>query len=266
MTPCERAAALLPEHWSGPQANAMSAADRRWLDEHLAACPACAGEDATWQALGGLPVRDPPPALWANLSAKLAAVEARPRSRWRAPRWVAAGAAAALLLAAGAAGGWWWRGQRVNPAPASTTAQITALRQEVESTRQLAVLSLLRQASPSDRLQGVVASAAVPASDAAVTAALLHVLTHDPSPDVRLAAIDALSSTLARAGEPAAPVLASAFSYQSSPLVQIALVDHLADHLAGAGGAASQALLRTVSRDRTVSSDVRQRAAWALRQ
>jgi hypothetical protein len=98
----------------------------------------------------------------------------------------------------------------------------------------------------------------VPANDTAVRQALIEVLEHDPNPNVRLAAIDAL----ARPGTDTAGALVEAFHYQSSPLVQIALMDHLA----GSTATPARALLRTVSRNRTFAPEVRQRAAWALRQ
>lgn len=254
MTACERAAALLPESWRG----ALPAPDSNWLAAHLAACSDCAADEAAWRALGALTVGEPAPGLRARLGAALAAPPARAAvwPRWRLPL---AAAASVLLVALGLAAGWWWRGASLPAAPAApdTSAQIASLRREVETT-QRAVLSLLRQSSPSTRLQGVVDSTNVPSDDGAVRQALLEVLENDPNPNVRLAAIDAL----ARPGADASGALVEAFHYQSSPLVQIALMDHLA----GSGAAPARALMHTVSQSRAFVPEVRQRAAWALRQ
>jgi hypothetical protein len=262
MNACDRAAQLLPEQWQHP----LPAPDHAWLAQHLGDCAECAALDALWRGLEQIPAPEPSPTLWAGLTRRLAAQTQKSQTGRR----LAWAAAAVLLLALGAGGGWWWRGPDLNPAPVSTAVQITSLRQEVEATRQLAVLALLRQASPSDRLQGVVASASVPASDGTMTAALLQVLKTDPSPDVRLAAIDALT----RPGLNGSGWVVQAFPYQNSPLVQIAMIDRLASASSASGassasspsGAPARALLRTVGQSRVYLPEVRQRAAWALRQ
>ncbi|MGN6592441.1 MAG: HEAT repeat domain-containing protein, partial [Terriglobales bacterium] len=170
--------------------------------------------------------------------------------------------AAVLLLAVGLGAGWWLRGgAAAAPAqPDSTSQQVAELRQQVQATQQLAVLSLLRQSSPTDRLQGVSYSTPLVASDPQVVEALLHSLQYDSSPDVRLAAIDALATNAAqpdiRSG------LVQSFSYQKSPLVQIALVDSFAE----TRDRQARPLLARIAKDTAYNPEVRQRAAWVLAQ
>ncbi|MGH3185362.1 MAG: HEAT repeat domain-containing protein, partial [Streptosporangiaceae bacterium] len=139
-------------------------------------------------------------------------------------------------------------------------AEIADLRQQVQNTQQLVVLSLLQQQSANDRLQGVSYSNRLQAADPQVQAALVRSLKYDSSPDVRLAALDALSR---HGAEPEIQrQLVESFHYQQSPLVQIALVDSFVetrDRLA-------RSLLEQVSRDTTYQPEVRQRAAWGLAQ
>ncbi len=92
------------------------------------------------------------------------------------------------LLFAGLGGGWWLRGLGV---PAHEN-EIAALRAEVRDTKELVVLSMLHQQSANDRLAGVSYSNGLGPLDPQITQALLHSLQYDPSPDVRLAALDAL--------------------------------------------------------------------------
>ena len=132
---------------------------------------------------------------------------------------------ALVLLLAGLGGGWWLRGLR---GPAQDQAgEIAGLREEVHDTRQLVVLSMLQQQSANDRLAGVSYSNRLSPPDPQIMQALLHSLQYDPSPDVRLAALDALQR--AGSGGKSAPAatrgLVEAFQYQNSPLVQVALVD-----------------------------------------
>ncbi len=99
------------------------------------------------------------------------------------------------------------------------------MRGELRALRQEVALSMLQQTSASARLQGVSVGAQVSRQDPEVLAALLQTLATDESPNVRLAAVDALAG---RAGEPAVQqLLGEALRKEVSPLVQIALADAL---------------------------------------
>lgn len=267
---CEQAAGLLPELWSSELAAPERESDRLWLHQHLAACADCAAMAELWQRMGQLPEAVPDARARVRFDQMLSAYKdgvaatapARRAAGWRLLAWHPQFALAAALVIAGLVGGliggWFLRGSRT---PSSATAQQMAeLRDEVQSTRQLAVLSLLRQQSPSDRLQGVSYSTGLVSTDPSVMDALLRSLKYDSSPDVRLAALDTLTR---HATQPQIQQgLVDAFSYQKSPLVQVALVDSYVE----TGNPKAKALLQSISRDKSYGPEVRQRAAWGLAQ
>jgi HEAT repeats len=283
MNPCETAATLLPELWQKQLEAPERAADRLWLRQHLEACTACAGVAAMWDRLGALPPVAPDPRQRQRFDAMLAAyqegleatMESRPargeksRTRWGLAwlQWHPSPALSmAVLLVVGVTMGWFVRGASVAANVAATARQqqsaqqIADLQQQVQATRQLVVLSMLQQQSANDRLQGVDYTSHLSGADPQVTAALVHSLEYDTSPDVRLAAIDALARHAADPGIQHA--LVAAFPYQKSPLVQIALVDSFVEtHNQQARG-----LLQQVSQNTTYNPEVRQRAAWSLAQ
>ncbi|HVA65020.1 MAG TPA: HEAT repeat domain-containing protein [Terriglobales bacterium] len=282
MNDCELAAGLLPELWQHQLEAPERAADRIWLRRHLENCADCASLAAFWQKLGELPAAEPDQRQRQRFDQMLAAYQQGMDAAVSIPtvllprsinpsrsfgRGFAALAfrplpalAAALLLVAGLAAGWFVRGARLAPATPSDAQQIAELRDQVQNTRQLAVLSLLQQQSASDRLQGVSYSNRLQGTDPQVLEALLNSLKYDSSPDVRLAVVDALARHSAEPGIQKG--LVDAFHYQNSPLVQIALVDSFVE----THDQQARDLLQQVSRDTAYNPEVRQRAAWGLAQ
>ena len=120
--------------------------------------------------------------------------------------------------------------------------------------RQLVALSLLQQQSASDRLRGVNFAYHVEQSDPQVLSALLTTVNHDPSVNVRLAAVDALrnfnDSPVGRKG------VVQALAKQDSPLVQIAILDQIVELHEKSAVPDIQFLLSGQS----LNPDVRQRA------
>lgn len=141
-------------------------------------------------------------------------------------------------------------GVTVRPGP--DREEVAELRGELRALRQDVALSMMQQTSASARLQGVSDGAPMSRRDPEVLHALLDTLTSDPSPNVRLAAVDALA---ARAGEPAIQRrLATALFEEQSPLVQIAL----ADALLTADGAEARRIVAPLASRAGVPREVRQ--------
>ena len=125
--------------------------------------------------------------------------------------------------------------------------------------RQLLTLSLMQQASASDRLKGVASTVQIDQPGMEVVQALLDTLKHDANVNVRLASIDALRRFGDR--EAVRHGALDAVPRQTSPLVQIALIDFLAE----VAGRESSATLRSLAEDARLDRVVRDRAASALK-
>ncbi|MFN7941835.1 MAG: zf-HC2 domain-containing protein [Thermoanaerobaculia bacterium] len=240
-------------------AGALAAEDARALAAHLEASPECAREAeelaALWAGLGELPAEAPSLRLRARfyqtLAAEIARAEAAAKETGRVGRWLAALLPAeprwrlvgvAALVALGAALGF------LAPRPGDQR-EMAELRGEVRSLNELVALSLLRQDSPSERLQGVAYGRSVGADDQRVRAALYEALLRDPNDNVRLAAIDALAGFATLPAERAK--LVAAVGKQTSPVVQIALLDTLIAH------SRSNADLDPLARDERLDPTVR---------
>jgi len=264
----------------------MAAAWRGELDEaaeaqlkrHLAGCAECSAEmaelGALWERLGDLPAPEPSMAQhvrWQAALESLARTEgASPHmgghstawgsNAWkfslnalwpRRPVWQASIAASCLIagLLIGAA----WQHEKRDE------GQMAALRSEVETTRELAALSLLRQQSATERLRGVDYSQRMPTLEPRVASALIEAVNHDSNVNVRLAAVDAL----ARAADDAnvRHSLAESLTQQDSPMVQAALIDYLVD----SRDAAAAPALREFSGRADLNEAVKQHAVIAAR-
>lgn len=269
---CQQTAELFPDYLLG-KLNEAAAAE---MQAHLDACAACrqeaAGLRAIWTKLEALPGEQPSAALRPRFYAMLAAYQqglqhshAAPRLRdvvngWLERWWPKQPAfqfafSVALLLAG------LLIGNRLNgPAPARESGELVTLRHELHSMRELMTLTLLRQESPSERLQGVSWVQNMDKPDNALLAALLHRLDYDPNINVRLAAVDALylfvNQPLVRQG------LMQSLSRQTSPLVQIALIDLIVEMREKQAAAALKELIT----NEKVNADVKQRAEWGIQQ
>jgi hypothetical protein len=235
------------------------------LTAHLASCETCRNElsriGALWQSLDLLPLEEPSGKVrdrfYEMLGAYrqgLASIEPR-RTRQMWPRgWQAA--AAAALLAAGLGAGYVARGSGLSSGQAP--GEISQLREEVASMRQLVALSLMQQQSASERLRGVSWAYQAEPSDREVLGALVTAVNHDANVNVRLAAVDALRRFSA-SPETSRAALQS-LSKQTTPIVQAALIDLLVE-LKDLEAAPE---LRRLSGSETANEGVRQKAQWAL--
>jgi len=105
--------------------------------------------------------------------------------------------------------------------------EIAKLHEEIASTRDMVALSLLQQQSATERLRGVDYTGRMQTMEPEVVSALTEAVAHDPSVNVRLAAIDALNKA---SGSPGVlQSLTQSLPRQDSPMVQAALIDYLVE-------------------------------------
>lgn len=230
---CEKADKLLMDSLMG----ALSAENRRDLDEHLATCERCReeaqGMESIWQDLGDLDessVEVPSAKLTRRFRLALADFEAnldtplRPRfAEWWAglwsarPAWQAAFSAALLVIGVLLGAGMTSR--------QSTRGEIDQLRAKMDTMSRAVTISLLQHQSASERLRAVSWSR-MAGSDNQVLTALLDSARQDPNVNVRLAAVDALAA-YADTG-PVRTGLIDTLGVEESPLVQLALLEAVA--------------------------------------
>lgn len=114
-------------------------------------------------------------------------------------------------------------GYLLRPDTSSETRQLSQLATEVQQMREMVILSMLEQSSPTDRLKAVNMGYELQEADVRVIEALLRTLNGDPNVNVRLAAVEALrkhaDKPVVREG------LLASINQQESPQVQIALAD-----------------------------------------
>ena len=180
-----------------------------------------------WERLADLPAPEPSQALderWQSTFDSLVAstkpvVRGWSLANWwpRSPVWQAAIAMACLVTRRG----------RGNQSAAARIGEIAKLHEEIASTREMVALSLLQQQSATERLRGVDYTGRLQTMEPEVVSALTEAVAHDPSVNVRLAAIDALSKA---SGRPEVlQSLTQSLPRQDSPMVQAALIDYLVD-------------------------------------
>lgn len=215
-----------------------------------------------WEGLSSLPREKPSAALRGRFYQRLSEIQ-RERSRplEREYAWWKSGlqglvpqaTTAAAVFLVGLYIGHLNMGNK--PAP---TEEVKRLDTEVQGLRQTVALTLMDRQSATARLEGISWSSRVERPDRDLVSALLTALTSDPNTNVRLAALDALEKFSSDPGVRKA--LVDALSHQDSPLVQIALIDALV-HIRDKAAAGE---LRKLTGDAEVNAAVRQRAQWGL--
>ena len=148
------------------------------------------------------------PGLWQQLAQWWQALSFQPNPRW---------AYVVILLLLGIGLGYQLR--PVEP----YQEQLSSLSNEVQQMRQVVILSMLEQQSPTERLKAVNMGYELAEADAKVIEALLHTLNNDPNVNVRLAAVEALRQHAAQSA--VRQGLVQSINQQNSPMVQIALAD-----------------------------------------
>lgn len=246
---CDETKLLLAEYWS----QSLGEAEELAFEAHIAGCDPCRMEaerlGAMWKSLALIPgsSRDfePGPNLrnrfYEALGAYRQGLESAPRrsvrdrilALWpKRPEWQIASSFALLIV--GLLAGYELRsggqvplanhdaGQDSNPG-----TELSQLRGEVSSMRQMVALSLMQQQSAGERLRGVSYAYQAPASDTQVLSALLTTVNQDESVGVRVAAVDALHAF--GASPVTREAIIQSIPKQDAPLVQIKLIDLLVD-------------------------------------
>ena len=244
------------------------------IENHLSICPACKAEvenlSTVWIKLGLIPEGQPSADLRIRFDTMLEAYQqglqqAKVRKNWRKvmnswlEKWLPRQpifqfATAISLLFIGLA-----IGSRLNLIK-SHNGEMAQLRSEVQNMRRMVALSLLKQQSPSERLQGVSLSYQLEQPNSEILTTLLSTLNYDPNVNVRLATIDALylfsDRPMIRQG------LIESLARQESPLVQIEIIDLLVE----IREKRSIQALRQLIKNNRLNPDVRERAQWGIGQ
>lgn len=258
---CDGIKSFLPDYWN----RTLTGTEELEVEAHLDECTACREEaeriSELWRGLALIPAVEPTPALrerfYESLRAYRHGEESGGGRSWIRklaglwPRQTAWQVAISLgCLVAGLALGLQWQG--------TPDKEIAQLHSDIDNMRQLVALSLLRQESASERLRGVSWANQVAPADTEVVAALVESVNHDPSVNVRLAAVNALrafgSSPLVR------QAVSEGMGQQSAPLVQVALIELAVD----LKERRAETALRELSKNPTADPGVRERANWAL--
>jgi Putative zinc-finger len=264
---CEEIAGLLADYLQG----GMAAGESARVREHIEQCAACREDVAMWQKLEVIPEEKPSPEFSSRFNTML---ESYQQGRWEKGQlarehgkfldlkavadWARTPAlslawAAVLVICSFFAGRYLDRDR-------SSADQIAQLRVDLRNTQQLMVVSMLRQQSASERLQGVSFSRREKDADPKVLDALVHTLRYDNSVDVRLAALDVLSRYGNR--PEVHQGLIDALQGQQSPLVQLSLIDVLVEQ--HSPGTAEE--LKQLESNPGLDPSVRKRVEWGIQQ
>jgi len=132
-------------------------------------------------------------------------------------KWVYGIAAAVALILVG------YVGARFVNQPASS--EMAGLQKELRETKELVLMSMMRQESASERIKGVMASAEIQVHDDEILDALMTRMNTDDNVNVRLAAVDALDRFADN--ERVRMALIESLATQKFPAVQIQLINML---------------------------------------
>jgi len=263
---CEKIAELLPDYLQ----EGLRVDQKRVVEGHLESCVECREIAGLWRKLALIPDEQPSAEGRVRFEAMLQAYqtgrgtegvirreEREHASIWNVFQWlrspVGAVAWSIVLVVLGT-----YLGLQLGSAKSSSQQDLAAMHTELTNMRQMVALSMLQQQSASQRLEGVSWTRREGQLDPQVLSALMHTLRYDPSVDVRLAALDALSR---HAGQPQVKkTVVDALQEQQSPLVQVALIDQLVEWQDAEAAPRLQQLRQTPNLNPTV----RQRADWAI--
>lgn len=137
--------------------------------------------------------------------------------------------------------------------------EIGTLKKEIQETKDLLILSMLKKESPSDRIQAVNYSYDLQQPDEQVLKALIYTLDYDRNVNVRIAAADAIgrfgNNTNVR------DALVKSLLKQQEPTLQISIIDILTKY----NERKALPALRLLAEDNSTSEFVRQKAEESTR-
>lgn len=261
------------------QDGTLPAPDAATLRAHLASCPTCQREWSALQELtrklDALPAtEEPSPRLREQFYAMLEthqrdadSVSPFALARGTLDRFFAAllptqpalQFAFSLALLAGGL----FAGARYFQPPApvvdeSAKQEIAALKSQMQDMGSLVAAALSQQKSTSERLSTVLATMDLKSPDRRVLTDLVGALALDPSVNVRLSAIEALTAHADQ--EVVRNGLLAALSRETAPIVQVAMIELLAS----VRESDAAPLFERLSRDETADKDVRESARRGL--
>jgi len=263
---CSQAKEMMAADWQRELAGGeFDNAGQTALAQHLETCAECSAEmaalGALWERLADLPAPEPSQALHARWQSTFETLVDSDSNNsvsrtwsfanfWPSnPLWQAAVALACLLI-----------GLLAGANLPRQSKEIPKLHDEIASTREMVALSLLQQQSATERLRGVDYTGRMQTMEPEVVSALTEAVAHDPSVNVRLAAIDALSKA---SGSPGVlQSLTQSLPRQDSPMVQAALIDYLVE----ARDRKALGTLRQLAAQPDLNPAVLERTRFALQQ
>jgi hypothetical protein len=231
---------------------------RAAVEAHLATCEECRRElDGLAEvraAVDALPLADVGDEAWSAMLRR-ATMPGRKvvvlGGRQRTLRRVAYPAiAAAALVTAGALGAF--------VLGATRAREVERLRAELADARAIAAVALMREPGSADRLRGVSAGSSLLVHDARISAAFARALRTDPSPNVRLAVLDAMEGAARYRG--LEREILAALPGERLPAVRLAMID-LLERMGDAGARAVLESLALSDPDAAVRARARNASA-----
>lgn len=136
--------------------------------------------------------------------------------------------------------------------------EMLALQQELQETRELVLLSMMKQESASERIKGVMASYDLDQGDEEIVNALVNAMNNDDNINVRIAAVEALGRF--SLDENVKTALIESLRTQEFPAVQIRLIDLLVE----LGDQRAVDPLQQVATDEAIIQSVRDQAQMGI--
>jgi len=113
------------------------------------------------------------------------------------------------------------------PGRQAATTEMSELKTEMQSMKEIMMLSMLKEASPSQRIQAVNYTNDIPAPDQKVLDALTQTLNNDKNVNVRMAAAYSLSKYADR--QSVRDSMVASLSKQTEPIIQVVLMNILVE-------------------------------------